>query len=62
VDRYLDALCTQGYVSANDAVWPEFDGKYVNYPQFKKKWWAQRETLWLPRALKKNASMQRLIS
>jgi hypothetical protein len=29
---------------ANDSGWPTFSGKYVEYPQFRKKWWAYRQT------------------
>ncbi len=27
---------------ANDSGWPTFSGKYVEYPQFWKEWWAYR--------------------
>jgi hypothetical protein len=30
------------HISANDMGWEEFDGKYINYQQFKKEWWAWR--------------------
>jgi hypothetical protein len=33
-----------GHMSTNDAEWPKFDGKYVNYPLFIKDWWAYRRT------------------
>jgi hypothetical protein len=33
-----------GQLRANDSKWPVFDGKYVNYPRFKKEWVAHRET------------------
>jgi hypothetical protein len=36
VDDNLRALTIWEHVSNNDAGWPEFDGKYINYPQFKK--------------------------
>ncbi len=29
---------------ANDGGWPTFSGKYVEYPQFRKEWWAYRQT------------------
>jgi hypothetical protein len=29
---------------ANDSGWPTFSGKYVEYPQFHKEWWAYRRT------------------
>jgi hypothetical protein len=29
---------------ANDTGWPTFSGKYVEYPQFCKEWWAYRQT------------------
>jgi hypothetical protein len=29
---------------ANDSGWPTFSGKYVEYPQFRKEWWAYRQT------------------
>jgi hypothetical protein len=28
------------HMSANDMGWQEFGGKHINYPQFKKEWWA----------------------
>jgi hypothetical protein len=27
---------------ANDSGWPTFSGKYVEYPRFRKEWWAYR--------------------
>jgi hypothetical protein len=33
-----------GQLKANDSGWPVFNGKYVNYPRFKKEWVAYRET------------------
>jgi hypothetical protein len=33
-----------GQLRANNSGWPVFDGKYVNYPRFKKEWIAYRET------------------
>jgi hypothetical protein len=33
---------TWGHMSTNDAGWPEFDGKYINYLWFKKEWWTYR--------------------
>jgi hypothetical protein len=41
---YLEALQTWGHASANNAGWPEFEGKFINYLQFKKEWWAYRRT------------------
>jgi hypothetical protein len=29
---------------ANDSGWPTFSGKYVEYPRFRKEWWAHRQT------------------
>jgi hypothetical protein len=29
---------------ANDNGWPTFSGKYVEYPRFRKEWWAYRQT------------------
>jgi hypothetical protein len=29
---------------ANDSGWPTFSRKYVEYPRFRKKWWAYRQT------------------
>jgi hypothetical protein len=29
---------------ANDSGWPTFSGKYVEYPWFRKEWWAYRQT------------------
>jgi hypothetical protein len=29
---------------ANDNGWPTFSGKFVEYPRFRKKWWAYRQT------------------
>ncbi len=29
---------------ANDGGWPTFSGKYVEYPRFRKEWWAYRQT------------------
>jgi hypothetical protein len=29
---------------ANDGEWPTFSGKYVEYPCFRKEWWAYRQT------------------
>jgi hypothetical protein len=29
---------------ANDSGWPMFSGKYVEYPRFRKEWWAYRQT------------------
>jgi hypothetical protein len=29
---------------ANDSGWPIFSGKYVEYPRFRKEWWAYRQT------------------
>jgi hypothetical protein len=31
-------------LKANDSGWPTFDGRYVNYPRFKRQWAAYRET------------------
>jgi hypothetical protein len=33
-----------GQLRANDSGWPVFDGKYVDYPRFKREWKAYRET------------------
>jgi hypothetical protein len=35
--------CLNG-AQANDSSWPVFKGKYVEYPRFKKEWWAYRRT------------------
>jgi hypothetical protein len=29
---------------ANDNGWPTFSGKFVEYPRFRKEWWAFRQT------------------
>jgi ribulose bisphosphate carboxylase small subunit len=29
---------------ANDSGWPTFSRKYVEYPRFRKEWWAYRQT------------------
>jgi hypothetical protein len=29
---------------ANDSGWPTFSGRYVEYPRFRKEWWAYRQT------------------
>jgi hypothetical protein len=29
---------------ANDNGWPTFSGKFVEYPRFRKEWWAYRQT------------------
>ncbi len=29
---------------ANESRWPTFSGKYVEYPRFRKEWWAYRQT------------------
>jgi hypothetical protein len=29
---------------ANSKGWPTFGGKYVEYPRFRKEWWAYRQT------------------
>jgi hypothetical protein len=41
----LSALM-QGMMNAqaNDSGWPNFSGKYVEYPWFRKEWWAYRQT------------------
>jgi hypothetical protein len=31
-------------VQANDSGWSTFSGKYVEYPRFRKEWWAYRQT------------------
>jgi hypothetical protein len=33
-----------GWGAGNDSVWPVFNRKYVEYPQFRKEWWAYRRT------------------
>ncbi len=33
--------CLSG-TQANDSGWPVFSGKYVEYPCFRKEWWAYR--------------------
>jgi hypothetical protein len=35
--------CLAG-AQANDSGWPVFNGKYVEYPRFRKEWWAYRQT------------------
>jgi hypothetical protein len=35
--------CLSG-AQANDSGWPVFKGKYVEYPRFRKGWWAYRRT------------------
>jgi hypothetical protein len=35
--------CLAG-AQANDGGWPIFNGRYVEYPQFRKEWWAYRQT------------------
>ncbi len=37
-------LQSWGQLKANNSGWPVFDGKYVNYPRFKKEWVAYRKT------------------
>jgi hypothetical protein len=32
-----------GGAQANDAGWPLFNRKYMNYPRFRKEWWPTRE-------------------
>jgi hypothetical protein len=37
--RYLvEFMRSFGQMRANDSGWPTFDGRYVNYPRFKKEW------------------------
>jgi hypothetical protein len=45
VGNELTALM-QGLMGAqaNDSGWPTFSGKYVEYPRFRKEWWAYRQT------------------
>jgi hypothetical protein len=40
------AALMQGLMGAqaNDNGWPTFSGKYVEYPRFRKEWWAYRQT------------------
>jgi hypothetical protein len=40
------AILMQGLMGAqaNDSGWPMFNGKYVEYPRFRKEWWAYRQT------------------
>jgi hypothetical protein len=40
------AALMQGLMGAqaNDRGWPPFSGKYVEYPRFRKEWWAYRQT------------------
>jgi hypothetical protein len=40
------AALMQGLMGAqaNDSGWPMFSGKYVEYPRFRKEWWAYRQT------------------
>jgi hypothetical protein len=40
------AVLMQGLMGAqtNDSGWPMFNGKYVEYPWFRKEWWAYRQT------------------
>jgi hypothetical protein len=42
----MSATDGRGWVQlkANDSGWPTFDGRYANYPQFKREWAAYRET------------------
>jgi hypothetical protein len=35
--------CLAG-AQANDSGWPVFNGKYIEYPRFRKEWWAYRQT------------------
>ncbi len=43
--RYLvEFMRSFGQMRANDSGWPTFDGRYVNYPRFKKEWGAYRQT------------------
>jgi hypothetical protein len=35
--------CLAG-TQANDSGWPTFNGKYEEYPRFRKVWWAYRQT------------------
>jgi hypothetical protein len=35
--------CLAG-AQANNSGWPMFNGKYVEYPRFRKEWWAYRQT------------------
>jgi hypothetical protein len=40
------SVLLQGMMNAqaNDSGWPTFSGKYVEYPRFRKEWWAYRQT------------------
>ncbi len=40
----MDFMRSFGQMQANDSGWPTFDGRYISYPQFKKKWEAYRQT------------------
>jgi hypothetical protein len=39
-----DLVCCLAGAQANDSGWPTFNGKYVEYPLFRKEWWAYRQT------------------
>jgi hypothetical protein len=44
-DGYLATLLhCLGEAQANDSGWPSFKGKCVEYPKFKKEWWAYQRT------------------
>jgi hypothetical protein len=37
-------VCSLAGAQANDSGWPTFSGKYMEYPRFRKEWWAYRHT------------------
>jgi hypothetical protein len=41
--RWRSFRCLSG-AQANDSSWPVFKGSYVEYPDFRKEWWAYRRT------------------
>ncbi len=43
-DRARRSRIWWGQLKANNSGWPTFDGRYANYPRFKREWIAYRET------------------
>ncbi len=38
----VDLICCLSGAQASDNDWPTLKGKYVEYPRFRKEWWAYR--------------------
>jgi hypothetical protein len=43
-DELADLIRCLSGAHANDRGWPVFAGKFVEYPRFRKEWWAYRLT------------------